>query len=220
MGVDCGLHKAACFFHRIVPRDEKTPNPQQTKRQPKIFIQCIYFHEQEADKISAQMVHFNYVYKWNAEQMLEALFQIVLPPPTGRVSVLILHFSLNSAWFEKLLRLKCLGPGALLAHCASEHDFFSFFWFLKYLSKLPFSTFSLNKQTTNQTKALEEWKIRFIDPFHHSPFRIDAPSFTCVHMPTHTCIHVPHTYMFHTHTYIYVPLFSMHCCMLDLKITL
>lgn len=185
MDIDCGLHKTACFFHRIVLRDEKTPNPQQTKRQLKIFIQCIYFHEQEADKISAQMVHFNYVYKWNAEQMLEAPFQTLLPPPRGRASVLILHLTLNSAWFEKLLRLKYHGPGALLAPCALSMTSFLFFWFLKYLPKLLFSTFSLTVKNTHNTGRMEN-KIYILCPSHSPQNKFFLP-YLLTHMYIHIC---------------------------------
>lgn len=123
--------------------------------------------------------------------MLEAPFQILLPPPRGRVSVLILHLSLNSAWFEKLLRLKCLGPGALLAPCASEHHFFSFFLIFEILTKTCFLNFFLKKKPKNKKReTLEEWKTRFIYPSHLSSLRIDAPSFTCAHRPTHIYIHI------------------------------
>lgn len=45
MDVDYGLHNIAWFFHRIVLRVETAPNPQLTRRQPKVLVQCIFFHE-------------------------------------------------------------------------------------------------------------------------------------------------------------------------------
>lgn len=50
------------------------------------------------------MVHFNYVYKRNAEQMLEAPFQVLLPHPRGNVSVLLLYISLKILDLKNFLR--------------------------------------------------------------------------------------------------------------------
>lgn len=139
------------------------------------------------------MVHFNYVYKWNAEQMLKAPFQVFLPHPRGRVSVLILHLSLKNAWFEKLLKLKYLvGLEAILAPFTSKCEFFSCIWVFKYVPKLPFLTFYFFFKFKKYIKKTRIMQNKIDISCSLTCLKTNSLSFTCI------CAHI------HTHTYIYI----------------